>query len=155
MEWIPSQGTGARRLLTSLFTSVAVLAALPAFASAATTIQVNTEADSGLPGCLGVPGDCSIRQAINAAADGDTVAIPAGHYVLDPSLGLLSVNTNMTLQGTGNPVIDGNDVTSVFLLQPNTSATVDGITVTGGNDTQNGGGGFAVYGDLTLRNSTV
>ena len=145
-----------RRTLLTLATALALITALPALAQAADTFSVDTEADNAAPGaCAVAPGDCSIRQAIALAQDGDTVAISAGHYLLDPQQGVLAIDRDITIQGTGNPVIDGGDATGVFLVQPQPTVTVDGITVTGGHDTNNGGGGFAVYGDLILTNSTV
>lgn len=145
-----------RRSLLILAIALSILAALPALAMAATTFNVDTEADPAVPGaCTAAPNDCSIRDALDLAQDGDTVAIPAGHYTLDSSQGVLSGNSGITIQGTGNPVIDGGDATGVFLIQPQTTVAVDGITVTGGHETGNGGGGFAVYGTLILTNSTV
>jgi hypothetical protein len=162
MERIPLQGA-VRRALLALALMVALAAALPTIAMAATTVQVNTESDVGGAGCAGVPGDCSIRQAINATADGDTVAIPAGHYTLDPALKAIYVDRNITFKGTGNPVIDGGKAIGVFSIGDNgntfnvsfPTVTIDGVTVTGGDDHINGGGGIVVYGTLTLTNSTV
>src|SRR5690349_16967942 len=80
MGRIPRQGVVLRRrLMLALATACVLLGALPALASAA-TFQVNTTDDPAGPGC---PDNCSIRRAIDAASDGDTVAIPAGHYLLD------------------------------------------------------------------------
>src|SRR3954447_19857330 len=141
MEWIPWQGARLRRILLAVATACALIAALPAFASAA-TIQVNTQDDLGGAGC---PNDCSIRRAINAASDGDTVAIPAGHYVLDPSLNAIYVDRDITFQGTGNPVIDGGGQIGVFSIGDNgltfsvsfPTVAIDGVTITGGADTIN------------------
>src|SRR3954454_6076993 len=159
MERIPRQGSGTRRrLMLALAVACALIAALPALASAA-TFQVNTQDDLSGAGC---PGACSIRRAIEAASDGDTVAIPAGHYKLDPANGVLFVSTDITIQGTGNPVIEGGGGSGVLAIGsgffPNVSfptVEVDGVTITGGDDSDNGGGGIVVYGELTLTNSTV
>src|SRR4051794_26380121 len=134
MEWIPRQGADMRRILLAVATAFLIAAALPALAMA-TTVQVNTEADVGGAGCGGVPGDCSIRQAIDASSDDDTVAIPAGHYVLDASLKALYVDRNITFQGTGNPVIDGGGKIGVFSIGDGgqvfgfsfPTATIDGV----------------------------
>src|SRR4051812_4944373 len=160
MDRLPRQGVPFRRALVALALSLCAFAA-PASAA---TIQVNTEADPGGAGCAGVPADCSIRRAIGASAVGDTVAIPAGHYVLDPALKALLVGHNNTLKGTGNPVIDGDGKIGVFSIGDNgntfspsfpTHVAIDGVTITGGEDEINGGGGIVVYGALTLTNSTV
>jgi hypothetical protein len=163
MEWIPRRGV-VRRALLALAMTFALAAALPALAAAATTVQVNTEADvGGGGGCAGVPGDCSIRQAIDASSAGDTIAVPAGHYTLDPKLNALFVDHDVTLTGTGNPVVDGGGAIGVFSIGDNGNTfsystpkvSIDGITITGGDDHINGGGGIVVYGTLTLTHSTV
>ena len=162
MEWIPSQGV-VRGALLALVAACVIAAALPALALAATTVQVNTQDDVGGAGCAGAPGDCSIRQAINASVDGDTVTIPAGHYTLDPALKAIYVDRNLTFKGTGDPVVDGGGKIGVFSIGDNgntfkvsfPTVTIDGVTITGGDDHVNGGGGIVVYGTLTLRSSTV
>jgi hypothetical protein len=163
MEWIPPRRLALRRFVAVFATAFAFAAALPALASAA-TVHVNTEADDGGAGCAGVPGDCSIRQAINSASNGDTVAIPTGHYTLDAALKAIYVDRDLTFAGTGNPVIDGGDAgIGVFSIGDNgntfgvsfPTVAIDGVTITGGDDHVNGGGGLVVYGTLTLTNSTV
>ena len=101
--------------------------------------------------CSGLPLDCSIRQALDKAVNGDTVVIPAGHYTLSSQL---NVGNQITITGTGNPVIDGGHAVRVFNI--NGDVSVSGVTVTGGKTTDSeGGGGFEVSGLLTLTNSTV
>lgn len=162
MEWIPWQGARLRRVLLAVAAACVIAAALPALAMAA-PIHVNTEADNDGAGCAGAPNDCSLRQAIATAAAGDVIDLPAGHYTLDSSKGTLYVDKNLTIQGTGNPVVDGGGAVGVFSIGGNgqpfpfafPEVTVDGVTVTGGLDATNGGGGFVVYGSLILKNSTV
>src|SRR4051794_12708394 len=159
MGRIPRQGVVLRRrLMLALAIACVLVAALPALASA-DTFQVNTHDDPSGAGC---PAGCSIRRAIDAAADGDTVAIPAGHYTLDPANGVILISRNITVQGTGNPVIEGGGGSGVLAIGsgffPDLSfptVAIDGVTVTGGDDHFNGGGGIVVYGTLTLTNSTV
>src|SRR3954464_2400944 len=152
MERIPGKRVWLRRrLVLGLATACVLLGALPALASAA-TIQVNTQDDPAGPGC---PSDCSIRRAIDAASDGDTVAIPAGHYLLDSREGTLFVGKNLTIQGTGNPVMDGGGAIGVFSIGGNGSpfpfalskeVTVDGGTGPGGGRGDKGGGGVVGVG---------
>src|SRR3954451_22157198 len=98
MERIPRQGVVLRRALIA-FALMICAAAAPASAA---TFTVDTTADTAGAGCAGAPGGCSIRKAINASSDGDTVAIPAGHYLLDPALKAIYVDRDITFKGTGN-----------------------------------------------------
>src|SRR3954447_16491335 len=116
MGWIPRQGAGLRRVLLAVAAAWTIAFALPSLALAATTVHVNTETDNDGAGCAGAPGDCSLRQALDAAAAGDVIDLPAAHYTLDPSKGTLFVGKSLTIQGTGNPVIDGGDAVGVFSI---------------------------------------
>lgn len=154
-------GNVARRLLLGIVTALAVLAALPALALAA-TVTVNTEADNAAVSseCLDLPGDCSIRQALDKANAGDAVSIPAGHYTLDANKGVLVVTKDITIEGTGAPTVDGGGATGVFSIGqfqgPFPTVSITGLTITGGRDVAGeGGGGIIVYGVLTLTGSTV
>jgi hypothetical protein len=145
-----------RRNLLRLVPLVATLAIMPAAtAQAATTYTVNTEADNapGVADCQGLPLDCSLRQAIVKAVDGDTVALPAGHYTVASTLG---VSSDITIAGSGAPVIDGGHAVRVFSIGGSGNVNVSGVTVTGGKTSESeGGGGFEVIGTLTLTDSTV
>src|SRR6478609_8635343 len=71
----------------ALLIGLIALALVPALASAKTVFNVNTTADNppAVGQCQGVPGDCSLRQAIQAAnIVGGVVDIyvPAGEYDL-------------------------------------------------------------------------
>src|SRR4051794_1956675 len=160
MGRLPRQGVVLRRALIAFALAICAAAA-PASGA---TFTVNTQADTAGSGCAGVPGDCSIRKAIDASSDGDTVAIPAGHYLLDPALKAIYVDRDLTFRGTGNPVIDGGNAgIGVFSIGDNgntfgvsfPTVAIDGVTITGGDEHINGGGGIVVYGKLTLTNSTV
>src|SRR3954452_10968267 len=107
---------GAWRTIRVASATLVAAAALPAFAQAATTYTVNTDADNaaGASECLGVPTDCGIRQAIDKAATGVTVATPIGHYTLDSAKRVLKVTKEMSIVGTGNPIVDGGGATPVF-----------------------------------------
>src|SRR4051794_22352375 len=129
-----------RNLIRAGLAALALILAAPAAGQAATTIAVNTDADNAaaVGECSGAALDCSIRQALDKSVDGDTVSIPAGHYVLNS---VLNVGNNITIAGSGNPVIDGGHAVQVFRINGNVS--VSGVTVTAGKTTDSeGGGGF-------------
>ena len=92
-----------------------MLAAFVLLASAASaeasTIAVNTTSDAAPTAgeCSGNPGDCSLRQAVDAAQPGDTVQLPAGNYSL--TLGTdVDVTKSLTIEGdtTSDTTINGS-----------------------------------------------
>ena len=123
---------------------------------AATTITVNTTTDAAPAGgeCSGGPTDCSLRQAIDKAATGDTIVVPsnATHYAV--SISELAVAKTITIAGAGAPnsIIDAAAASQGRRIFHVTGAgntlTLTGLTLTGGfgPDDPNGGGG-AVFTD--------
>jgi hypothetical protein len=111
------------------------LALMPGSASAA--ITVNTTSDSGaLGGCMGAPGDCSIRQAIEAASPGETVIVPSGSYTV--SAGPLSIAQSLNVQGAGartTSVTGTGGPKNVFSVNSPAGATISGLTVSAGHVT--------------------
>ena len=100
------------------------------------------------------PSGCTytgIQAAIDAAASGDTITIGAGSYTA-----LLSIGKNLTLQGAraDKTTINGGGGGSVITIASNATVAIDGVTVTGGNNTQFGGG-INNAGTLTVSNSTI
>jgi CSLREA domain-containing protein len=68
---------GARGLVAATLAVTALgLATAPA---AAATVVVDTTTDQALGSCAS---SCSLRDAVATAAAGDTIQLPAGHYVL-------------------------------------------------------------------------
>ncbi len=72
-------------------------------ARAATTLVVDRDADA-LPDpsnqCTAAPGDCSLRQAVDAAVDGDTITF---EHLIDPeiTLGQIVLTEDLTIDGEG------------------------------------------------------
>jgi CSLREA domain-containing protein len=146
----------ARGVLASALAITALgLAAAPAFAA---TVVVNTTTDQALGSCSS---SCSLRDAVATANPGDTVQIPAGHYVL--TLGNINITQSVTLAGSGarTTVIDGNNTLvssgGIFSLS-NVAGTfeIDDLSLINGN-ALNGGGAITAGGPfvspptLTLR----
>ena len=147
-------------------------------AQAANTIVVNTPADAApnADECSGDSGatDCSLRQAVDKAASGDTIQLPAGLYGV--TLGSdIDISKSLTIEGdtTSDTVIDGSRNTNDnsvgihrILRVDDATVTIEDLTLTGGDDgvddapcgnpclTLNLNGGGAVFdnGSLILDN---
>jgi hypothetical protein len=127
--------------------------------------------------CTAVADDCSLRGAIltaNAAAGADTITVPAGTYTLTrdganedaAATGDLDVTEDLTIIGTGaraTSVAGGAAPFDdrIFEFRPGLSeepavtATITGLTITGGKAGGGGGGGVKNRGDLTLERVAV
>ena len=116
----------------------------------------------------------SLREAVcaanNAGATSSTITVAAGTYTLtngELQMGKVSgSNITLTGAGAGSTVINGNNTTRVFNLDPNTVGgvvtSISGVTITGGRDSTFGGAGIIAgataqpTGDtLTISNSTL
>jgi CSLREA domain-containing protein len=156
---------GLRGGLAALF-AFAALAAVPALAGAA-TFTVNTTADNPpAPGeCLGAGGGCSLRQAVdsaNLAGGTNTIIVPAGTYDLTIEAaagdgienGDLNVSDEaLTITGAGarRTVIDANLIEDrLFNAEPGSMLNLEGLGITGGRTSGNGGGILAESASLTL-----
>lgn len=125
-------------LAASLGCLALVIAALATQASAS-TITVTNLNDSG-------PG--SLRQAIAAAASGETVSVPAGQITL--TSGPLAFSKNLTIigAGAGVTVISANNASRALTITGTPTVTLDGLTITQGKETF--GAGINAAGTLTL-----
>lgn len=139
-------------LLRLIFVFLMAAAAPAAWAA---TIPVTTTVDEADGSCG--DGDCSLRDAVATAASGDTVQIPAGHYVL--TLGEISTNKVLILAGAGarTTVIDGNASSRLFLII--TPANVELTDLSLVNGREGFGGAIQVVSTganvaLTVRRST-
>ena len=145
---------------------VTVLSALMATPAAAATFTVNTIADSTPTGseCMGVAGDCTLRQAIDKANFATTSSVigfslPAGSTI-SLTNGPLTVGNNyrLTITGSGANELTVNNSGAapnggVFVFNNNAAAKLSGVTVSGGTiDTNLAGAGidYSGTGVLTL-----
>ena len=144
-----------------------ILLAAPAVASA-DVFNVNTTIDANDNVCEGIaPGDCPLRAAVNDAANGDTINVPAGNHVLTVPGGVLLIDVSVTIIGAGarQTVISGNNASRVIHLFPPSPSTpisvgVSGVTLTNGNgvggNNPNGGAVHVAAGaTLALTDSAV
>jgi hypothetical protein len=103
-------------------------------AVAAATIAVTRFDDPAAGMCT--PADCSLRQAIAAAQDGDAIVAPAGDYRL--AEGDLVVDTDVTVAGAGGrAVIHAAPFHRVMRIEGGTVA-LRGLELTGGQQHDRG-----------------
>jgi uncharacterized repeat protein (TIGR01451 family)/CSLREA domain-containing protein len=145
--------------LAALAITVALALGGPSVATAATTYNVNTTADTNNAGGCTTLSTCSLREAVaavNAGTGDDTISIPPGHYVL--TAGELQVNQTVTVAGAGarTTTIDAGGNSRIFDFSGASTASISGLTLTGGSaggssPTPTGDGGAVVsQGGLTL-----
>ena len=120
--------------------------------------------------CNDGSGNCTLRAAIEQAASGDTIDIPAGVYTL--AFGELNIDKSLTLTGAGsrdtiiqastvNPVLFPADPGvaghRVLSINGGSNVAISDVTIRHGNSGGGAGGGIAIhFGDtLTLTSSTV
>jgi CSLREA domain-containing protein len=132
---------------------VASLIALGASSASAATIVPNTTTD-----VVGNDGLCSLREAITAAfthvpsgskpgecaagSGNDIIQLNAGHYVLSiagtgddaNASGDLDLRSDLKIQGAGaaSTTIDANQIDRVIEVLEGVTATIAGVTITGG-----------------------
>ena len=158
---------------TSLFLRGATLAALIVLALVAlalviawelggtaqgATITVSKTADSDDGIC---DDDCSLREAIAAAASGGTIIVPGGAYTLQPEGGELVIDKDLTLIGVGaeETIIQAGEERQTFnfrvLRITAGEVTISQVTLRHGSTSGGGGGILLEAGELVLTNSTV
>lgn len=157
-------------ILTFIFTFSGPQA-IPLAHAASFTVNSTTDAVDANPGngvCATAGAVCTLRAAIqeaNALAGPDTINLPAGTYTLTiggagennaatGDLDILSTGGNVTIIGTGAPVIDAGGIDRALHV---IGATVDitGVTIQGGSVTGSGGGLYNQVGTVTIRASII
>ncbi len=100
----------------------------------------------------GADGRISLREAIlaaNASSDIDEILLGSGEYRIqitgkdDSGLkGDFDILEGLTIRGigSGSTIINGSSIDRVFDLRGNSTATIIGLTITGGDSTDDGGG---------------
>ena len=105
-------------------------------------------------------GPGSLRQALldaNLAAGDDTITFDPGLTGTITLGSELTISDNLTIQGPGADVltVSGGNVTRVFYVGATVAATLDSLTISGGNAEDYGGGVYADQSTLTITNSTI
>ncbi|MEO7261881.1 MAG: hypothetical protein ABI047_11610, partial [Jatrophihabitantaceae bacterium] len=147
--------------------------------ASAATLTVNSTADVATNfGACGTPAQTtssgSLREAVcaanNAGATSSTITVAAGTYTLtngELQMGKVS-GSNITLTGAGqaSTIINGNNASRVFDLDPSivggVTTSISGVTITNGAVTTFGGAGIiagsgnaGTKDTLTISNSTI
>lgn len=149
---------GARGLLAAALAVTALgLASVPATAVPSLPV-INTTTDQSLGDCSVT---CSLRDAVALSNSGDTLQVPAGHYVL--TLGDITSENSLTIVGAGarSTVLDGNGASRIFLFnnsQRLQSVELDDLSLINGLAATKdpvfrtfSGGALTGIGNLTLR----
>jgi uncharacterized repeat protein (TIGR01451 family) len=144
------KGLWIRRIASGM--ALVLTLAVGAQAASAKIWQVNTTADPG-SGCTAA--NCTLRAAVGSAASGDTIDVPAGHYVL--TAGVITIPNSVTIVGAGaaQVTIDANMASQVFSIPLGGALNLNGVTVTGGSQPQGVGGDIYDAGALTVDASTI
>jgi hypothetical protein len=100
------------------------------------------------PCCTGLTPTDDLQAAINAAADGDTITLCPGTWVVPA---MLKIGKPLTLvgAGAGKTILDGDGQHRVLAITANVPVTLQALTITRGTDNF-GGGGIHSIGNLTL-----
>ena len=127
------------------------------------TLSVDTSSDDGnLTACTSAPNDCSLRGAItrsqtpgNFTISFDSVVF-ASPKTITLTNGQLVINNSgtLTINGLNGVRISGNNASRVFLVSATSTVTLQGLTITGGNAPDDGGGIYT-NGNLTINNCTI
>jgi hypothetical protein len=111
--------------------------------AAATTWQVTTTSDPTSGTSCPSASNCSLRQAISQAVDGDVINVPSGHYTLNGHE--LLINASITIAGAGasSTIVDGDGASRVIhvdtpggLTESSATLSLKDLDVTGGSVTR-------------------
>ncbi len=117
--------------------AVALLIAVNAMGAQAATFQVN-RLDDPAPGAC-VPGDCSLREAMGAAAtndpfgDTDVIVVPTGTVILTRGE-LATVSQKLRVQGAGSSQTRIESAATTFRTAAGAELTLVGMTIDSGDD---------------------
>lgn len=151
------------RIYIGRVVSLLGLATVLCLTAQAATLTVTKTADTSDGVC---DADCSLREAIVAAAPGDTIQFATPLFASPQTITLqnaeLVISKNLTITGTGANLlaISGNNASRVFFINPGINVTMSGLNVTRGNPNCSGtpvcsGAGIKNQGTLNLTNVAV
>jgi hypothetical protein len=142
-----------KQLTTILLVALACLCA--AGETRGETLVVRNSNDVSYGFCGGL---CTLRDAIAAAAPGDTVKFDSGVFFAPRTIrlknGELVIDKTITIAGEGKVIIEGNRASRIFRITPGATVALSGMTIKGGKDDDRGGG-ISNEGALTLTNMVI
>jgi hypothetical protein len=154
-------------MVAALATAVAlVLTASSAIAATPIAVTETTDAplEAGASTCesTDTAKGCTLRAAVELADNegvAATIDVPEGTYqetAAEPTL-VVKDDVEVTISGAGaeKTTIEGDATASVLEVENGSSLTLDGVTVTNGEDEDGGGVYVAPFADLTVENSTI
>lgn len=133
---------------------VTALGILPMPAAYAANYEVNSTDDND-DGTCNVT-HCSLREAIKAASDGDTITFNSsvsGNIQLNSDLPTISDDVTITGPGADVLAVDGQDSHRPFTIVSGATVVISGLTITNGKAPT--GGGVRNAGTLTLEECAV
>jgi len=118
----------------------------------AAMLTVNTLIDENDGSCS--DGDCSLRDAIQVAAAGDTINFSVTGTIL-LNLGRLNIAKNLSIIGPGpeSLTVDGNQNGQIFVVYATYDVNISGMTITNGINMYGYGGGVHNLGTCTITNA--
>ncbi len=140
-------------ILTLTFFSA--LGVTPAHAANTWTVQSSADGVATPANCPGP--NCRLRDAIAAAAAGDTIDFASGlsGTTITLTSGTLTLSRNVTIDGGTNGVtVSGNNAVRVFSVNAGVTFTLQNITVANGRCNSCNGGGINNAGTLNATNVT-
>lgn len=137
-----------RLSFVGLLAAAIALALCTATAQAGTTTVTNT--GDGVGACPSAS-ECTLRKAIETAAAGETIVLPAGAYTLAGNP--LSIEKDLTITGAGAGTTTlTNSPANTLIEADNSELNISGITFKNGSSPETSGRGGAIYGeDAVLR----
>jgi hypothetical protein len=112
------------------------------------TIPVTTLADDGSAG--------SLRAALAVAQDGDTIDASGITGTIALTSGPLTINADVAIvgPGAGSLTISGQGISQVFVVAPDETGSISGLTITAGGGSASGGA-ISTDGNLILNNVAI
>lgn len=126
----------------------------PATPAHAASLVVNTLKDENDHSCM--DGDCSLRDALEAANDGDVISFSVTGTI-SMTLGNLLVMDDVTISGPGSSqlTINGNLASQIFEIFNPQNVVITGLTLTNGLTNNCGGAMYATSGSLITIDDVV
>jgi len=146
------------KILFLLLLAIALSLGVAAIDTSAATLTVTKTEDTNDGVC---DADCSLREAVVAAASGDTVVFSSlfnSPQTITLTLGQIAIDKNLTITGTGPNLVDisGNNASRHFFITGGVTVNISGLTFRDGDGSVEGAGGaiWVTGSTLNVSNAT-